>query len=332
MFKLGVCTRRQLDRAIRGGLDCDNVSYALLRCGQRGDRADVAVFEHVVRSIRLANGVYRTTYRHRMADLDEAVAPLVEEAVSTTERPEFHDWAASDCLAASEWAIRLHASFPGCVVTASDLTFYLLELSRANRESFVVQEDGSPLQYIKGPFVVSFRKPISPVYAVNRLLLRSARRQLPGVVAAARAAHWASLLDTGSIDLPPWRVERIPLLHPEAMSLARRNAAFRLELHSVFTPRSSPVNVIRTVNILNNAYFTEDQIRVGIRAVFDSLVEGGLWIVGRTKEELAVPENHATVWAKTGEGFAEVFRLRSGSEIAELVRAFQVKSAGRAIG
>jgi hypothetical protein len=322
VYKSGIWRKDGLRR--REGPRPRNVSYRLLKYGDGPGPEDVAVFERVIREARLAGGIYRTTYRGRMSDVDQVVGGLLAGRFPRESPLEVHDWAASDGLAASEWASRLWEQFPGCRVTASDLTHNLVEASNDSGETFIFEEGGAPLQYVRPPFVIDMNAVSSPVYPVNRWLLRRARRRVADASAAVARARWDDVADRRSFEFPPWRVERIPLLHPSAIRMAQSGAAFRLERHSVFDPLASPVAVIRTMNILNKGYFPAERLMSGICAVFESLREGGVWVVGRTVEELNTPENHATIWEKAGGGFRELARLRLGSEIAGLVQDFQV--------
>ncbi len=84
-----------------------------------------------------------------------------------------------------------------------------------------------------------------------------------------------------------FEVRKLPLVHPEALGLAKDDSRFSIRSHSAFERSSEPCNVIRTMNIYNRAYFSEDRLREGVRAVLGSLAQDGIWIVGRTADEAA---------------------------------------------
>jgi hypothetical protein len=79
------------------------------------------------------------------------------------------------------------------------------------------------------------------------------------------------------------------------------------------------------MNIYNRAYFSEDRLREGVRAVLGSLTQDGIWIVGRTADEAATSHN-VTVFRRRESGVLEVIeRVGQGSEIEELaLKASQV--------
>ena len=75
-------------------------------------------------------------------------------------------------------------------------------------------------------------------------------------------------------------------------------------------------DVIRTMNIFNKAYFSDQQLAAGVRAIHDSLKPGGLWIVGRTLEEVFA--NHATFLRRRNGGWEVLGRIGEGSEMEHL--------------
>ena len=58
---------------------------------------------------------------------------------------------------------------------------------------------------------------------------------------------------------PGFQVRQIPYIHPEALSLSRKNPNFHFCERSIFdrTPGVA-CQVVRTMNIFNRAYFSED--------------------------------------------------------------------------
>jgi hypothetical protein len=70
------------------------------------------------------------------------------------------------------------------------------------------------------------------------------------------------------------------------------------------------------MNILNRAYFSEEQLAQAARAIFESVSPGGIWIVGRTLEtDLS---NHVSILRRQDEGWEPLERIGNGSEIEEI--------------
>jgi hypothetical protein len=85
------------------------------------------------------------------------------------------------------------------------------------------------------------------------------------------------------------------------------------------------------MNIYNRAYFSEDRLREGVRAVLGSLATDGIWIIGRTADEAATSHN-VTIFRKQESGLLGVLeRIGTGSEIEELASNVSKESHERVV-
>jgi len=290
----------------------DIVSYRLLndpalKDPERQEEAE-GIFEAIVKHLRLSSGIYRSTYPNRFADLDPIVGSVLRDVFGTADPIVVHDWAASDCRLSAEWASTLWELFPAAHVVASDLLLSLTEASRG-REAYIFETDGTPLQYIRPPFVISLQKSIPAHYPLNRMLATRARRGL-------REARDAAL---GESKRTGWAVHQISLIHPAARALASTDSRFEVRPHSVFTALPQPWQAIRTMNIFNHVYFDEGRLREGAACVMQSLVKGGVWILGKTTQDTRPPVNSVSILQKCGNSLRLLQRLQGGSEIEDLV-------------
>jgi hypothetical protein len=316
VFKLGVYRLDQFEKA--GSILAKNrVSFHLLREAPSQDQS--RLFECVMPQIRLSNGVYRTTSRARFAGFDKFVnAALARQFVSSREL-DVHDWAASDCVASAEWAISLQSSFPNAQVTASDLTLFLLEAALAGGETFIFETNGELLQYVRPPFVIRYNPPEHRLMLVNRFLASRGRRKfLRARERWSIPEQWLTGDSFDTLDLAPFVIAKIPLIHPDA--LRQKSDRFAIIRHSAFESLEQPCDVIRTMNIFNLKYFPDATLMEGSEAVRRSLVPGGIWIVGRTVSENP-PVHHATIFIKDAGAFRVLERYGKGSEIEPLILA-----------
>ena len=299
----------------------NRVSYQLLRTTSQPSAHEVALFDHVMRQMQLSSGVFRTTVRHRFANLNPAIGTLLGEHFPAPTPLSIHDWAASSCLTSAEWAQSLLAQFPAATLTASDLTLYLLEATLSTGDVVVFEKDGGPLQYIKGPFVVRLVPPEPRMLPINSYLGERARAQFTRANWKLPAA-WLNrdLFSTPDLTQDGVVFRKIPIVHPEAGAFARQDPRFRVLQHSAFEALATPVDVIRSMNIFNNAYFPPARLAEGARAVWHSLRNGGIWIVGRTISE-DPPVHQVSVFTRTADGFTLLWRNGPGSEIEALVLA-----------
>jgi hypothetical protein len=305
---------------LRHFLTKDHVSFQLLRTSVPATPREVALFEGVMQQMRLASGVYRTTFRGRLRDLDRFVIESLGRRYDRQTALEVHDWAASDCLTSAEWAEALFEQFPNAHLHASDLTLFLVEVNLPDGGAFILERDGEPLQYLRAPFVIRLNPPESSKLPVNRLLSYQARAKLASMKARLNIpADWLdSSADT--ITVPPFQLRKLSVVHPDAQALRARVPRFSIERHSVFAALSQPVDVIRSMNIFNRSYFTTERLTEGAQAVWHSLKPGGWWIVGRTWQENP-PAHHVSVLEKNVGGFQLVERYGDGSEIESLALA-----------
>ncbi len=251
---------------------------------------------------------YRTTFRNRFEDVDIACLRLMCQSFPSDSAIRVEDRAVSHGLTSCEWAKRLLRFFrprrsKRRIWCCSCLNFRW----RAEKHSSL-RVDGTPLQYIRPPFVVSV------LHAEPR------RNLVRRLVAAYGKKRFSKLkLPNGLADQPPgsaWRVVPIPYIHPEAAALARTDARFRFRRRSVFEQTSDACHAIRTMNIFNRSYFSTERLAEGYRAIFASLQPGGIWIVGRTLEEDL--SNHATFFRRRERDWEVLDRVGAGWEMEEM--------------
>jgi hypothetical protein len=304
MFKPGIWKPSQFEKA-RTWFGLHRMASVTLLDTPAGTRADqVARFEGVLQDARMGSGVFRTTFRGRFADLDRVVTSILKARFS--DRPlVVHDWACSHAVTSVEWAERLFAEMPDVRLIASDNVLFVWAL-KLRHDTIVFQPDGVAIQYVRPPFVVPLSDRENRVLVLNRLAARVGKLRAQD----AFSRHWPPNAGRGA----PWT--QISLVHPEARAFATCERRFELIQHDAFKSLPTPVDVIRTMNIYNLTYFTPARIREGARAVWESLVPNGLWVVGRTsttKER----RNDASILERRPEGWTVRRRLNRGSEIEE---------------
>ncbi len=306
---------------LRSFLTKGHISLQLLKTGVPATPQEITVFEQIMREMRLHSGVYRTTRRGRFQDLDPFINALLANRFPIASPLEVHDWAASDGLTSAEWAHSLFDLFPKASLHASDLTLHLLEVRLSAGGVFILEFGGGALQYIRRPFVIQLNPPESRSLLINRLLWHRARVKLARLKSEL-GPHWDALEKRleSTDDMVSWHdleLQKISLLHPEAKALQKRDPRFSIARHSVFEALPHPVDVIRSMNIFNAAYFAPERLVKGARAVWLSLKPGGYWIVGRSSTD-DPPRHDVSVLEKAPRGFSLVERYGRGSEIESL--------------
>jgi hypothetical protein len=329
MIKLGVWRPDQfypappegLPNRLYHALSRTRVSFHLLAVPQNPSAADTQFFERLLPHVCLSSGVYRTTYRQRFRTLNPIVNQILVQTFAPSETLLVEDWAASDCLTSSEWAKSLFPLFPQISFIASDLLLFLVEARKANTEKrFIFEPGGNPLQYIHPPFVVRLAQPEPKFLPFNWLLYRSALRQWQSVQSSwSLPQSWLDSPRGEALKQGNFEFRKLSLIHPEAVQLIQEDPRFAVRRHSIFEPSPRTNHVVRSMNIYNRAYFSEEQLRQGARHVGESLYPGGIWIVGRTVDE-NTSTHEVTIFQKQLSGTFEVrHRVGPGSEIEKLV-------------
>ncbi len=309
MFTFGIHTRAQyLGLGEKRRCSGARVAYNLLRVGEPPTADEIQAFEDICFTLFTSNGTSRTTFRNRFKDVDQAVMQWLKRSFDTAAPLYVQDRAVSNGLTSFEWAQSLYPVFPAAELEASDLLLEFVELSLDDGSIYIAEPDGTPLQYIKRPFVVGVHHPESRRYPLHRWVAARARKRFARLNLPAK---WTE--GTGGAG---YRVTRFSCIHPQAQALLKSNPHFQFRKRSVFECTPDSCHVIRTMNILNPAYFSQEQLIEGVRAVFGSLKEGGIWILGRTLEEDFT--NHVSFLCRRAGGWEVLERIGKGSQIEEL--------------
>jgi hypothetical protein len=308
MLMFGIFTEAQYVRArARRRLPGFGVSYGLLDLDESASEEQIRMFEDISFSFRTSNGTTRMTFRNRFRDVDLVTLRVLSQLYKPDAQLSIQDRAVSHGLTSYEWAEGLLQDFPNANFEASDVLLHLIRLTLPG-ETFIVEPNGQPLQYIKPPFVVSIahREPLR--FPINHLISARGKRRF------RRLALPEGWVKSNAVD--GYKVDKISCIHPHTRLLMKNDSRFRVCTRSVFE-QTPGVDVLRTMNILNKAYFPSEKLIQGIAAAFHSLKPGGLWIVGRTFEEDL--SNHVTFLLRHDDSWEVLERIGKGSEMEEFL-------------
>lgn len=309
MFRFGICTEQQY-RLAASRSDRSNIAYTLLRFDDRPTEEQVRIFEDIHLKMRTSNGTNRTSFARRFEDLDAAALDWLQRLFRADTELRIQDRAASHCLTSWEFAQRIFRVFPKASFEASDRVLHILELPVSSSETYILEPDGQPLQYIRPPIVVSLSEREARRYPLNRLIARWAAWRLKHLNPPSGSQAGA---ESGLA------ARKLSCVHPVAARAAASDRRFEVCQRSVFDATAGSCHVLRTMNILNRAYFSPEQLTSAAAAAFASVRLNGLWIVGRTLLEDS--SNHATFFARRESGWEVLGRFGTGSEIEELIRS-----------
>lgn len=318
VYKTGISTVDGLRRTQTWLGTTRNISYSLLRVGAYPQCADLARFEQVIKIVRLSSGSCRTTYAGRFKDLDDLTISILNRKYPSDYALSVHDVGTSDGFALSEWALPILRNWGASTVVGSDYRLHLIEARRSDSEAVIFEPDGTPIQYVRPPFVVALAYPEKPIYVLNRVMSWWGRKKAGLISDVARGVSWPSMFDTSVQRNSGWTFESICLLHPRVISLMRSSPRFRIVEHDALTQLSEPCDVLRALNVFNRGVLTESKIQNAIRSAFQSLKDGGMFIVGRTIEG-GQSRNEVSVFVKGVGRFSVLARIGRGSELEPIV-------------
>jgi hypothetical protein len=217
------------------------------------------------------------------------------------------------------WAKRIFASFPNARVIASDIMQYFTEAVWRGGESYILEPNGTPIQYTKVPFVVSVAAREPAALPLNALVRTLSRRRLDNLRLAIARVSWEGVPDYQVLRQGDWTFRQIPLVHPSVLE-EPPDERFSIRQLDAFSPSPVRCDVIRAMNLYQAHAIPIQQIRRGIAAALDSANEGGLFIAGKTahgKDQ----RNHVTIFRITHGLPRVIYTLGHGFEFDYLVHA-----------
>jgi hypothetical protein len=257
-------------------------------CDFLAARGDLDVEDRFFTQLRVRNGVFKMTRRHRFDDTLAATTELIAQHPGRV-----LDLACSSGISTVELAQALARSGIAREVHGTDAVVHATYLERASY-GVLVDHRGDVLQ-VDHPRWAQPRRPgrrdlaLHPVRVIHAQVLR--RFVLAGATRATPVELVSSLVATSGVSL-----------HEEDLRIPQLPGTF---------------GFVRVANVLNRSYFPEPELRALVGAVVARLADGGVAFVLRTHED---GSNHGTYFARRGTTMIEVARIGAGSEISELVR------------
>jgi hypothetical protein len=296
MLKTGVCDLATLrskagTRGLFGGKRLPSISlYEEAASAPDGDRLTAEILERFADD----RGAYKRTYVGRFAEFDVKAIAFLKERFTSSERLLLHDIGVSDARTACDFFEQIAADFPNIDYCASDYgsTIEIVDVGRA-KVSF--STSGQPLEVMWPPFVHSINRPENfKFYPVNYLHRRLA---LGYVVPQAK-----NLLRLGK------NTRTVTLWCPRALRLTNDDRRFHLLTYNLLTRFShrKDLHLVRAMNVLNDGYFSGEQVTVAAGRILESLADGGLLMVGCNEGPGSIVTG--AIYSKVSKRFALAWR------------------------
>ncbi|HTM89368.1 MAG TPA: hypothetical protein VL155_14280 [Terriglobales bacterium] len=255
--------------------------------------------------LRLHNGTAKTTYPHRLDEVNGAAASLLPPW-----RPlQLLDVGVSSGVSTLEWIESLERSGVELHMTAMDLMVRGILIGFGHGVEILADARGRALLInIRGSWIPNpaGRRNLLRYFAVILALRLWLRLFWPRVMRSVEGnlpsrwftTCWVPLLHSALVNHPGVSIQEADILG-ETMPMAH-------------------AHVIRAANILNRSYFSDAQLAMIVRRLRARLPSGGLLIVCRTYEDSGVTAGTIFQLHSTG-CFQVAARINNGSEIENLI-------------
>ena len=314
MLRFGVWSLEQLQaRRIKDFLGREkNVSVELYEEAQRGLNGSSDQEQEIVLDHFKFGHVFKRTHANRFAAFDDALlSAVVKQVDPTPDAPiRVHDIAASDGRTSLDLYEKSRGIFKDRVrFLATDLLPWVYSIRRPEGSLRAITDDrGEVIQIIHPPFVFDLARNESWFYWLNHIV--QSRH-----VKLATALASLFLSDPSMVE-----VKKIYLIHQRCRKLMQEGRGFTFERYNVLEPIDREFDLVRAMNILNQAYFGEDEIRRILRSIFESLRAGGIFATG--SNEGRGSEVEGGIYLRTEKGFRLLLSAGSGSRVHGTISSF----------
>jgi len=246
----------------------------------------------LMNNILLNNGVAKTTQPGRFTEIDSWLAQNFHKSCVS-----IHDIAVSSGITSLELKQKLESDGFKVNLSISD-KFMSLSYFKRNFITYFYDIDGNFV--IGNIFGIVAQKNCNNFFFISRLLSK--------VISKNAKKCFDNCLP------------ELLLLHPEVCSSINQKEITFINYDIFKTSINNKFDIVRAMNILNPIYFDVNEIKRAVRLIFNSLTEGGIFIIGRT--HLDDNKNHVSVYVKKDGHFKLIKSFNGGSEVSNNVKFF----------
>lgn len=263
--------------------------------------------DFVFQSAKL-NRFYKVTYKNRFDELDKLINEVISEHYkNSVGEIKIHDAAVSDGRTSVEWYDALENQSNQFCLTASDLCSEL-KLLKKKRIQLVFDTDDILLQVVVPPFVLVETKSEQRFYLINKALAYYYFKKFKNI--SKKANH-----------LKRFNKSVLTQIHPTCLSYMKSKRNFKYVYHNLFDPFLEKYDVIRVMNVLQQAYFSDHENFQILKNIFNSLNKNGLLITG--SNDVTKSPINASIFIRKDNGFSLKKIINDGSRIHDLIEKFE---------
>lgn len=250
------------------------------------DIEDDNLFKIVVATVRYGDSTGKETRERRFDDLDEVLDLLPHKALA------IHDVGCSSGVTSLDLIRALNSRNKTFSLTASDRFTELLVYG--GNIKYLYDSDGGLRQIYLGRVLCDAH--LSKVFFLSRFIYRLLER-------------------FGQREVNLQSAQRISLFDRDVQQFIDSDQ-LQVKSYNIFERESNRYDFVRCMNLLNRSYFSENQIKVGILNLIESLDYNGYLQIGRTDDEGV---NRVSLYRKEQLGLSLILQFNGGSEIGSIV-------------
>lgn len=267
------------------------------------------IAERILLNFTDERGAYKRTYSNRFEAFDAEALKEIQKRFSQENNLIFHDVAISDGRTACDFFEKIGPHFSKLDYYASDYDPYIFVIE-SGQTKVVLNSEGTPLEVTFPPFVLNLIIQQGKYYPLNRFIHFLLENTL--------IKKMVTRYNKGLL-----KADKRLIFSPKAIMLAKKDARFHLMQHNLLkaSPLSQPVNVFRAMNILNLPYFTSDEFKIVIDHIFNTLSDGGLFLMGSNQDSNTTV--HGGIFLKTKDRFQEIRQSGDKYPVVDMILQYR---------
>ncbi len=235
------------------------------------------IAEKVLARFATKDGIFKYTFSNRFDTFDEECFSYIKKNFNTNEALHVHDVGVSDGCSTVPFFLALNDIYANHLsYLASDYLPHAFVIRKKDHgyTRLILDPNDCLLQIIIPPFVFNMpRKEKLYLFPLNHIIRMTLTPALVN-----------PLLRCYQEDQTALEIVKIPLISYDCQDLLTTNDNFHFEQYNILEPQSKTYQIIRVMNLLNESYFSSDDLKKAARNIFNALQEGGLFIAGSNME------------------------------------------------
>jgi CheR methyltransferase, SAM binding domain len=281
MFQAGIYNISQLSLYLDNPTRLANRPVAIDLYNQVGqlEPKKQGLAEETILNFAFSDGSYKKTHAQRFDSFDEKIIAYLEKNLDRNKNYKIHDLAVSDGRTSLDLFLKLEKIFPHLDFFASDknIFVYIFPDTKNKSRRIAKDENGKILQITIPPFVLNLYSPKrAPRYKIKKAILYPINLILLRLLLVP-------LFRSLFIKTDETAGQKVILLQNKVLEMTKAKSNFHVNSFDMFQNNPEKFDLIRAMNVLNETYFSREEVTKIAANIISSLPEGGYFIAGSNK-------------------------------------------------